>query len=159
MDEIYGVFKSHVTEIRGGRLKKPLDDIAGGRVYLGRQAMDLGLVDRLGTLDDAVQFAAHEAKLEKYERRVVPEPKSLIEKLLEGTTAANDDEDDVALRAGPLASHPFQPDLEAAVFPYLRNLDPQRVDFVHRAFRQLQTLADEGVVLMTPEIVLGQSTY
>ena len=48
MDEIYGVFKSHVTEIRGSRLKKPLDDIAGGRVYMGQQALELGLVDKIG---------------------------------------------------------------------------------------------------------------
>ena len=50
MDEIYGVFKGHVTAIRGNRLKKPIDDLAGGRVYTGKQALELGLVDRLGTL-------------------------------------------------------------------------------------------------------------
>ncbi|HEX4590619.1 MAG TPA: S49 family peptidase, partial [Gemmataceae bacterium] len=32
MDEIYGVFKGHVTAIRGDRLKKPIDELAGGRV-------------------------------------------------------------------------------------------------------------------------------
>ena len=58
MDDVYGVFKNHVTEIRGNRLKKPIDDLAGGRVYTGRQALELGLVDRLGTLSDAVAFAA-----------------------------------------------------------------------------------------------------
>jgi nucleotidyltransferase/DNA polymerase involved in DNA repair len=33
MDNIYGVFKGHVTAIRGSKLKKPIDDLAGGRVY------------------------------------------------------------------------------------------------------------------------------
>jgi len=158
MDEIYGVFKSHVTEIRGDRLKKPLDDIDGGRVYMGQQAIELGLVDQLGTLDDAVRFVAHEAKLEKYERRVVPEPKGLLEKLLEGTSAADQDDDDVALPTNPLATHSSQPNLLAAALPYLRNLDPQKVDVVLRALRQLETLNQEGVVLMTPEIVFGQTT-
>ena len=55
MDEIYGVFKGHVTTARGKRLKKPIDDLAGGRVYTGKQALDLGLVDKLGTLEDARQ--------------------------------------------------------------------------------------------------------
>ena len=55
MDEIYGVFKGHVTAIRGNRLKKPIDDLAGGRVYTGKQALELGLVDRIGTLHDADQ--------------------------------------------------------------------------------------------------------
>jgi protease-4 len=146
-----------VTEIRGDRLKKPLDEIAGGRVYMGRQALDLGLIDKLGTLDDAVKYAAHEAKLEKYERRVVPEPKSLLEKLLEGTPGADQDEDEIELTPNPLARHASRPDLLAAVLPYLRNLDSQKVDTVLRAFRQLETLNQEGIVLMTPEIVFGQT--
>ena len=58
MDEIYGVFKGHVTAIRGNRLKKPIDELAGGRVYTGKQALELGLVDRLGTLHDAIKFVA-----------------------------------------------------------------------------------------------------
>jgi hypothetical protein len=38
MDEIYGAFKKHVTETRGNRLKKPIDELAGGRVYTGKQS-------------------------------------------------------------------------------------------------------------------------
>jgi protease-4 len=99
MDDIYGVFKLHVTTIRGSRLKKPIDDLAGGRVYTGKQALDLGLIDKLGTLDDAVKFAAKEAKLDKYELRVVPEPKSFIEQILESSEGK--DEDTVRLAAAP----------------------------------------------------------
>ena len=72
MDEIYGVFKGHVTAIRGDRLKKPIDDLAGGRVYTGKQALELGLVDRLGTLHDAIAFVAEQAKLTDYDVRVIP---------------------------------------------------------------------------------------
>ena len=32
--------------IRGARLKKPIDELAGGRVYTGKQALELGLVDK-----------------------------------------------------------------------------------------------------------------
>ena len=42
MDEIYGVFKEHVTAVRKDRLKKPIDEIAGGRVYTGKQALGSG---------------------------------------------------------------------------------------------------------------------
>ena len=62
MDEIYGVFKGHVTAIRGDRLKKPIDELAGGRVYTGKQALELGLVDKIGTLEDAISHVAEEAK-------------------------------------------------------------------------------------------------
>src|SRR5581483_1678878 len=83
MNDIYGVFKGHVTAIRGSRLKKPIDDIAGGRVYTGKQALDLGLVDKLGTLQDAVAYAADQAKLTDYDLRTVPEPKNLLQQLVE----------------------------------------------------------------------------
>ena len=42
MDEVYDVFKNHVTEIRGKRLKKPIEELAGGRVYTGKQAWNWG---------------------------------------------------------------------------------------------------------------------
>ena len=83
LDEVYADFKKHVTDIRGNRLKKPIEDLAGGRVYTGKQALELGLVDRLGTLSDAVAFAADQAKLKTYDVRVVPEPKSFLERLME----------------------------------------------------------------------------
>jgi protease-4 len=42
MDEIYETFRGHVTAVRAGRLKKPLDELAGGRVFTGAQALELG---------------------------------------------------------------------------------------------------------------------
>ena len=36
MDEVYATFKDHVTAIRGSRLKKPIEELAGGRVYTGK---------------------------------------------------------------------------------------------------------------------------
>ena len=36
MNDIYGVFKDHVTAIRGNKLKKPIDELAAGRVFTGR---------------------------------------------------------------------------------------------------------------------------
>jgi ClpP class serine protease len=40
-------------------------------------------VDRLGTLSDAVAFAADQAKLKTYDVRVVPKPKNFLERLTE----------------------------------------------------------------------------
>jgi protease IV len=154
MDEIYGVFKGHVTAIRGDRLKKPIDELAGGRVYTGRQALDLGLVDKLGTLDDAIKFAAEKAKIEKYEVRVVPEPKSLMELLMRGMNGGDGDDAEAtaAAIAGPQAS------LFNAALPYLRGLDPARMQLIERSMRQLETLNHERAVLMMPELMLGGSS-
>jgi protease-4 len=152
MDDIYGVFKGHVTAIRGSKLKKPIDDLAGGRVYTGKQALELGLVDKIGTLDDAVKFAAKEAKIDKYELRVVPEPKNFLDLLLDSADDAGD-EQSVRLTARPSAALPPS-SLQSAAIPYLRGMDSRRVDSVLRALHQLQILQDEGVVLMTPEMLL-----
>ena len=154
MDEIYGVFKGHIMAIRGDRLKKLIDDLAGGRVYTGRQALDLGLVDKIGTLEDAIKFVAAEAKIEKYEVRVVPEPKSLLEQLLAGATGGDDDE--TGITTGRVAASVQQPSLFSVALPYLRGLDPQRVQIIERTFRQLEIMRQEGVVLMTPELLLGE---
>ena len=75
MNDVYDVFQSHVRAIRGSRLKKPLDELAGGRVFTGKQALDLGLVNRIGGLGDAIAYVAGEAKLKDFEVRTVPAPR------------------------------------------------------------------------------------
>jgi protease-4 len=151
MDEIYGVFKGHVTAARGKKLKKPIDDLAGGRVYTGKQALDLGLVDKIGTLDDAVKFAASEAKLNQYDLRVVPEPKNFFELLLDDT--GGDQSTDK--RLGARLMHGESSLLRAAL-PLMQALDPQRVAAVRLAIVRLDLLQREGIVLMAPEMVLGK---
>lgn len=60
VDEIYSQFKSVVAEGRG-MTKKQVGVIARGRVWTGRDALDIGLVDKLGGLSDAIAFAAKKA--------------------------------------------------------------------------------------------------
>ncbi len=117
MDDIYAVFKNHVTEIRGSRLKKPIEDLAGGRVYTGKQALELGLVDRLGTMSDAVAFAADQAKIKDYDVRVVPEPKPFLERLMEQLSGDKGEPGHVETAAGGDS-------LAKLAAPYLENLDP-----------------------------------
>ncbi len=54
--EMHGQFKKTVSESRDIKLDK-LNEIADGRVFTGEQAKELGLVDELGGLFDAVQIA------------------------------------------------------------------------------------------------------
>jgi protease-4 len=148
MDDTYAGFKKHVTDIRGSRLKKPIDDLAGGRVYTGKQALDLGLVDKLGTLNDAIEFAASQAKIKDYDVRVVPEPKSFIEQLLEDLSHNKDEPNHVRVAAN-------ESPLVKLAAPYLQSLDPQRMTAVMSALRRLEILQKEGVVLSMPEIMTG----
>lgn len=155
MDDIYGVFKGHVTKIRGDRLKKPIDELAGGRVYTGRQALELGLVDKIGTLQDAISHVALEAKLKEYDVRVVPRPKNFLEVLLEDSAGGDGDSSRVSLTGRfPLAAGPTS--LVDLAMPYLRHLDPQRVSTVVTALQQLELVQREGVTLTMPPVRIGR---
>jgi protease-4 len=147
MDEIYEVFKGHVVAIRGKKLTKPIDELAGGRVYTGKQALELGLVDRIGTLEDAIQYIAREAKLSDYEVRVVPPPKNFLESLLEELTGEKEEGKGLDARV---------PSLLDLAMPHLKQLDPQRLAAVKQALWRLELIRKEGVVLMMPEFVLGR---
>ena len=82
VDSIYHTFKSRVAK---GRKKSMdyVDSIAQGRVWLGLDAINVGLVDRIGTLNDALASAAKMAKLKGYSIKQYPESKSFIEDLIE----------------------------------------------------------------------------
>ena len=65
VNKIYQVFLQRVAEGRKIDVAQ-VDSIGQGRVWTGEQAVKLKLVDRVGTLDQAIAAAAKKAKLEKY---------------------------------------------------------------------------------------------
>ncbi|AEV33937.1 signal peptide peptidase SppA, 67K type [Owenweeksia hongkongensis DSM 17368] len=73
VDQVYGTFKKRVAEGRGFT-EEYVDSIGGGHVYSGRDALELGLVDVLGGLEDAIQIAKNMANIEGSEYRVVEYP-------------------------------------------------------------------------------------
>ena len=80
VDSIYYVFKQRVAN---GRTKDLvyIDSIAQGHVYTGQRAIGLALVDKTGTLQDAVDCAARMAKLSSYGTKEYPEKKSFWQQL------------------------------------------------------------------------------
>ena len=83
VDSVYHTFKSRVAT---GRQKSVvyIDSIAQGRVWTGADAINVGLVDKIGTLNDALASAAKMAKLKGYTIKKYPESKSFIEEFFEG---------------------------------------------------------------------------
>lgn len=63
MQATYELFVSRVAEGRRSSVEK-IDAIAQGRVWTGKQARELGLVDELGGLDRAIALAKEHAKLD-----------------------------------------------------------------------------------------------
>lgn len=75
--------------------------LAGGRVWTGRQALANGLVDEMGTLDDAVTDAWKTAGMpaeKEPELLILPKPRSLTDMLLGGGS----DTESLALQQAPL---------------------------------------------------------
>jgi protease-4 len=64
INEMYGIFVDKVAEGRGLSVER-VREIGGGRVYLGTQARGLKLVDEIGGLRDAIEFAATKAGIEE----------------------------------------------------------------------------------------------
>jgi len=83
VDSIYSTFKQRVANGRKADIVF-IDSIAQGHVYTGERAINLKLVDKVGTLQDAVDCAARMAKLKTYRTREYPEKKSFLEQLTSG---------------------------------------------------------------------------
>ncbi len=153
MDEIYGVFKGHVLKVRGDRLKKPIDELAGGRVFTGQQALELGLVDRIGTLSDAIAFAANSAKVTDYDVRSLPKPTNFLETILEDLNGQK--KDDPYLMTPTVSRGGLQGSAIDLLLPILKDLDPARARLVRQAFAQLQVIQTERVSLTMPLFHIG----
>lgn len=92
MTEVYATFKKRVTDGRGKALKGDLESLAGGRVYSGKDALEIGLIDEIGGLHEAIAWVSREARLEKPDVKLLPEPKSGLEGLFAKPGKKDDDE-------------------------------------------------------------------
>lgn len=81
VDDIYIDFITKVGEGRGLTVDQ-VDSVGQGRVWSGVDALELGLVDILGGLDDAVKIAAGMANLENYRVVNYPEQKDPLKQFL-----------------------------------------------------------------------------
>ncbi len=78
----YDLFTRRCAEGRG-MTQDDIKKIGEGRVWSGIRAMEIGLVDNLGSLQDAIDKAAELAELDDYVVAEYPEPEDLWEKLFE----------------------------------------------------------------------------
>lgn len=83
VENVYSTFVSHVAEGRNMTYEQ-VDAIGQGRVWTGENALKLGLVDKLGTLDDAIAIAKNMAKLDTYRVVKLPKETDPIEELMKG---------------------------------------------------------------------------
>jgi protease IV len=87
------VYDDFITKVAISRHMTPaaVDAVAGGRVWSGKRALEVGLVDQIGGLADAVQEAKKLARMDakaKPELLYLPVRKNWLEYLLSGDTSA-----------------------------------------------------------------------
>jgi len=127
LNTIYEQFTQKAATGRGMEHAK-LEAMARGRVYTGRQAKELGLVDHLGTLADAIAHARMlvDDKDSKLELEDLPRPKSPIEMLIGQTTPPTQSLD------------------------VLASLLPESAQPALQHLRTLKLLADEPALMILP---------
>jgi protease-4 len=81
IERVYDRFVSLVAESRG-KTREEIDAIAQGRVWAGRDAMGIGLVDEFGTLMDAIRYAAGMAGLKNWQTVSYPIRKKGLKALI-----------------------------------------------------------------------------
>jgi protease IV len=82
-------YQEFVDRVAAGRRETPqqIDAIGQGRVWAGADARKIGLVDHLGTLEDAVRAAAHLANVRQYQVQFIQPHMSWAEELFQQTQA------------------------------------------------------------------------
>jgi protease-4 len=155
MQDFYKEFKDRVMANRGDKLHEDLENLAGGRVYTGAQALDNGLVDKLGGLDDAVKEAARQAHVSTYEIITLPAPKSIFDLIMEDLGLGGDEEDVSAAETATqlLGQWPFE---QRSTLSALQKLAPEQAKAAGRMLLRLYLMQSEGVIAAMPfELVIN----
>lgn len=76
VEQTYKRFVHFVSKNRKKSFEQ-IDEVGGGRIWSGKRAKQIGLVDELGSLNDAITYAAKQAKLKDF--NVAPYPKKVSE--------------------------------------------------------------------------------
>lgn len=92
VEATYKRFVYFVTQNRKKSFEQ-IDQVGGGRVWSGTRAKAIGLVDELGSIDDAVKYAAQKAGIKDYSTESYPKKKTIFERIF-----SNMEEDELSTR-------------------------------------------------------------
>lgn len=85
VESTYQRFVHFVTQNRKKSFEQ-IDAVGGGRIWSGVRAKEIGLVDELGTLEDAINFAAKSANVKDYSVSSYPKKMSKFEQIFSAET-------------------------------------------------------------------------
>ena len=81
-NDTYDEFKTRVSEGRGIPFAN-VEAVAAGRIFSAQRALEHGLIDAIGTLDDAIRKAAEIASIQNYSMVYYPQRRTMFELLME----------------------------------------------------------------------------
>ncbi len=85
VDQIYEIFLERVAEARN-MSRDAVNEVAQGRVWTGKQALEKGLVDQMGNLSSTIEKAAEMANIEEYRTVAYPQIKDPFYQLIDELT-------------------------------------------------------------------------
>ena len=152
IESVYETFKRHVVTGRKGKLTKPINEIVGGRVFTGKQALALGLIDEIGGLSAALNHAARAAGLGDVNVRVLPEPKDPLEQIFEALSGQFGDRPSDIAPSGRMIVNglPGASSLFDTILPQLNKLDPKRMQLVKQCMTRIELLNQNRIMMMMP---------
>jgi protease-4 len=149
MRQTYDQFTERVMTTRSGKIKE-IDSVARGRIFSAKQAKDLGMVDQIGGVQDAIEYAAKKADLNpgEYDVRVLPAPKTFAD-IFNQTSADTDDDDTESrtpIRARIQTGGPFE-DLLAILPAPIRRAAQEQLQI-------MVLLQQRPIVLASPYVLI-----
>jgi protease-4 len=142
MRQTYDQFTQRVMTNRKGKIKD-IDQVARGRIYVAKQARELGMIDEIGGLTDALAYAAKRVHLKQYEVKSIPESHSLID-IISGRAGA-DDASDTRL--------PYKAKLQISIDSPLLAMPPSLRHLLGQQIQMMQLLDKRPVMLINPYVV------
>lgn len=143
MKQTYDQFTERVMTHRKGKIKD-IDQVARGRIFIAKEARELGMVDELGGIEDAIRFAAKQVDLKPgaYEVKSVP-PSRTLGDLLSG----NVDEAEAAMHFRP------QMTLQVSADSVLRLLPSDTRKMLGQQLQFMTMLEQRPILLVSPYVI------
>lgn len=109
--QIEGIYTRFTNLVAEGRdlTVDAVDEVGQGRVWTGSDAIEIKLADEIGTLEDAINYAAvaaGEPELAKWNIKAYPKPLSQIEQMMEMFGSGSGDSEDALLKLADDFSKP-----------------------------------------------------
>lgn len=145
MKSTYEQFTQRVMSSPNRKSKiKDIDKVARGRIFLAPQAKELGMVDEIGGLTQAIAYAANEVNLKEnqYEVKSIPGSRSILDLITGGGSSD-----------GPDARLPFNPHLQLTVDSPLKMLPRSMQTLFLQQIQTMQLFDKRPVVLVSPYVI------